>query len=127
MDLEVIRAGIQTRLLTVFERVHTEAPGSVNPPCAVITPDPETFIEYVDLDGTVELSFVIHVIVSQASSRTAQKALDDYLVSVPAAFDTTPTGVTDYAVVTDPGDYGEIVWAGASYYGVEFPLEVSTR
>lgn len=132
MDIAAVRAGLATKLGTVFERVHDNVPGSVNPPCAIIRLNPETAVRYKrTLTGTVEADFIVTVVVSAAWDRTGQEALDAYLStsgasSVLAALEGTVSGVTDYAIVVDARNYGAVTVGASQFFGVDFALEVST-
>lgn len=132
MDPAAVRAGLAAKLATVFERVHDNAPDSVNPPCAIIRLNPETAVRYKrTLTGTVELDFIITVVVSSAWTRTGQDALDAYMAtsgasSVLAALESIVSGVTDYAIVVEARNYGTVTVGTSQFFGVDFAVEVST-
>lgn len=136
-DIATIRAGLAAKLAnlaitvdgtTTPVNVYQRVPGDVTTPAAVVRPVPGTFVQYVRTQSlTTELLFLVTIVVSGGWSEQAQAALDDLLSTdaVLAAFAGSVSGVTDYAVVVEGQNYGDIEVAGVPYFGVDFVVEVS--
>jgi len=133
MDIAAIRTAIATQLDTIPGlRATGTAPGQVNPPIAIVTPNTTgMFITYGEtFDGAVSLAFQVYLLVSTASDRTAQALLDGYCnatgtQSVLACLQATPTlgGLVDYTAVIGAESYGNVDWNGVTYLGAIFTIQ----
>lgn len=130
-DFSAIRDGLKERLVSITGlRGYDTAPGTIEPPCAVVAPAPGAFIVPTSLGrGSFDVRFAVYLLVSSAWNRTAQDALDAYLAtegnqSVWVAIEDTPVTGTQYAVITGISNYGQIVYAGIQYYGVRIGVTV---
>lgn len=137
-SVSAIRDGLAARLATIDGlRVSDVVPGQVPVPAAIIKPgargkDAITFDRTFGR-GSDELTFSVMVLVSTASDRTAQDALDAYLAgegasSVKAAIegDETLGGLVSFAHVVSVREYGLVDYNGVSYLGADFTIEVTT-
>lgn len=129
-----IRDGLKTALETIEGlRVDDTAPGQINPPAAVILPgDPVVSWDSTFDRGSDDFQFIARVLVSLADLRTAQDALDAFLAgsgdsSVKQAVegDDTLGGVAYSTAVSSARNYGEYSYAGVTYLGVEFVVDIS--
>ncbi len=134
--LTEIRNALAAQIDALVPGLRTAAtvPGTVNPPVAVITPNPAALINYLEVmgSGLATWTMRVYIIVGTVSDRSAQAKLDGFLsptgeASIPAAVNADPTlgGVVEYAVCTTAQRYGEIVYAGVSYLGCEILVDVS--
>jgi hypothetical protein len=132
-SVSAIRDGLKTRLATVPGlRAHDVVPDVMNPPAAIVQ------LEDISFDATMgrgsdRLTFTVTLFVSNAWNRTAQDNLDAYLAgegasSIKAAIeaDETLASVVSFAWVMGVRNYGDFEFAGQSYYGAEFVIEVMT-
>jgi hypothetical protein len=133
-SLSALRAGIAARLATIPGlTVYASPPGQVNVPAAIVLPA----ADFVTFDATMgrgsdDFSFLARVLVADTVADVGQDSLDAYLAgsgahSVKAAIegDGTLGGIASYAVVTSARAYGDYEYAGLSYLGVEFAVEVT--
>jgi hypothetical protein len=137
VDVAAVRAGLAAKLANLAVvvdgqstpvNVYQRAPGDVATPAVVVRPAPGTFVQYVRTQSqTTEALFLVSIVVSGGWSEQAQAALDDLISTdaVLAAFTGSVTGVTDYAVVVEAQNYGDIEVAGVPQFGVDFLVEVS--
>jgi hypothetical protein len=107
------------------------APGSVNPPTAIVLPAPEDPIVFdATMDEQDEFSLQIRILMSAADERSGQEELLAYVArtgtrSIYAAVAAEPTlgGACSYAVVTRVTAYGDIDWGGQSFFGAELVVQ----
>ena len=134
--LTEIRDALAAQISALVPGLRTAAtvPATINPPVAVITPNPAALINYLEvLSSTVATwTMRVYIIVGTVSDRSAQTMLDAFLAptggsSVPAAINSDPTlgGVVEYAVPTAAQRYGELQYAGIAYLGCEILVDVS--
>lgn len=130
-DFAVVRDGLRDRLATITGlRAYDTAPGTIEPPAAVVAPAHGTFLLPSSFGrGSFDLRFTVYLMVSKSWERTAQDKLDGYLSStgtdnVWAAIEDAPVTGTQFAVVTGIGNYGQIVYAGMQFYGVQITVSV---
>ena len=130
-DLIAIRNAIAANItLHSGLRADGQARDSVSPPCAVVLPrDP--YITYAStMDGALDFSFAVLVLISDAAPVDAtQRALDAYLgvgqadpaiaLSVPQAIeaDNTLGGLVHFIQAVTAGGYGRIEYSGVTYFG----------
>lgn len=116
-------------------RTAATVPGTINPPVAIVTPNPAALINYQEVmsSGLAVYTLRVYIIVGAVSNRESQTLLDGFIsptgpASVPAAIaaDETLGQTVEWAVCTQANRYGEVVYAGISYLGVELLVEVST-
>lgn len=135
MNVSTVRNGLKARLDTIPEiTAYARPPKSVNLPAAVVRPAPGGAISFdaTMADGSHTLVFIVTVLVTDEIEDLGQEQLDDYLAttgtkSVRAAVETDDTlgGVVHYSRVSGVTDYGEIEYAGLSYIGADFLVEVT--
>jgi hypothetical protein len=130
-----IRNGLKARLdtiagLTAYARV----PKTINLPAAVVRPTPGTAISYdaTMADGAHDLQFLVTVLITDEVDELGQELLDDYLATTGAksiraaiATDDTLGAVVHFSRVVGVTDYGEIEYAGLTYIGADFLVEVT--
>ena len=139
-DLSEIRAALAAQI-TEFTGLaaQADAPGSVNPPVAVVIPG-QPIINYADtvnapgLDSAVTIMLIVLVIMSDAPpSDQVQRALDAYLgvgsgetVSIAQAINSDPSlgGVVHFCEPLTAGNYGRIDYAGGTYFGARVNVQV---
>ncbi|MGE5830145.1 MAG: hypothetical protein ACM30G_17555 [Micromonosporaceae bacterium] len=125
-----IKTGMGTDVLA--GRTYAFGVDSPNPPCLIVLPAPEDFLDYdVTFDGRDDFRLVLKILMGSADARTGQAALLGYLdrtgaTSVRAAVYTDPTlgGTASDCKVTGARGYGDVEWAGVPYYGAELVVEV---
>jgi hypothetical protein len=132
-SLSGIRDALKARLATIDGlRVYDTVPGQAVVPAAVIAPAPGTFLTYdATMDGADDVSFTVTLLVSTASDRAAQDALDAYLSdtgarSIKAAVDgdITLDDTVHFATVVEARNYGFLEYAGVNYLGCELLVNV---
>jgi hypothetical protein len=131
-SLSAIRDSLKTRLETISGlRAYDTVPGTINPPMAVVYPQPGTFLTFDTTlsRGSDDLTFLVHLFASTASDRAGQDALDSYLAgsgatSVKAAVEGQDVGEAHYMVVTEARNYGQTDYGGVTYLSVEFIVQV---
>ncbi len=134
--LTEIRDALAAQISALVPGLRTAAtvPGTINPPVAVVTPNPAALINYLEVMNSELATWTmrVYIIVGTVSDRSAQTMLDNFLAptgdsSVPAAINSDQTlgGVVEYAVPTAAQRYGEIVYGGVSYLGCEILVDVS--
>ena len=125
-----IRSGMGSDVLA--GRTYAFAPDSPNPPCAIVLPAPEDFLDFdVTFDGRDDFQLVVKILMGAQDDRTGQAALLGYLsrsgaTSVRTAIygDSTLGGtVSDLKVVGARG-YGDVEWAAQIFYGAELVVQV---
>ena len=134
-DISAIASAIATRVATIStltNRASAFGKDFVDPPWAVVVPAPgDLWREATFGGGAYDLTFLVKVLEKAAEDRASQDRLSNYMdtsgtSSIKAAVDGTLGGVVSFAVVTTAQNYGDVEYAGAQYYGVEFVVEVGT-
>lgn len=130
-DFAAVRDGLQARLASIAGlRAYDTAVGTVEPPCALVAPAHGTFLVTTSMGrGCYDMRFTVYLLVSSAWNRTAQDHLDAYLAStgpssVWIALEDTPVAGTDYAVINGISNYGQVLYSGVQYYGVQIAVTV---
>jgi hypothetical protein len=133
-SVTALRDGIAANLQNVLGlRTFPFVSDQITTPAAVVFPDPGTFLTFGTSYGgqSDDFVFVVVVAVSRSWDRTGQAILDSFLdatsaQSVKAAIECDPTlgGVADDLKVTEARNYGQLVYSGIEYYGVEFAVQV---
>jgi hypothetical protein len=130
-----IREGIQTRLNTISGlRAFDYAKGTIEPPTAIVVPDPGNFIDFDATmgDGADDYRFLVYVLVAGRVNRVATDELDGYIsrtgaTSIKTAIEGDPDlgSVVHFTNVTGVSNYGDIEYAGITYFGAVLTLEVT--
>ena len=115
-------------------RATTDRFGQINPPQAVILPQPGSLIRYsTTMDGETDYTLRAVVLVSIGDSAAGQDLLDGYLSpvgaqSVYAAIQADPTlgRAVAYAAVIEATTYGLTSWNAIDYLGVSLTLNIGT-
>src|SRR5215472_11063580 len=118
-------------------RADGQAKDQVVPPVAVVLPA-NPFINYsATMDNTLNLSFVVLLIISDAAPvEKTQRALDTYLgvgsgqaASVADAIeaDYNLAGTAHFVSVDSAGAYGRVDYAGQTYFGARLSLTVGAK
>lgn len=110
------------------------APDGMLTPFAVALPASGDFLTYdTTFDGADDMSILLKVIVGAEFSRAAQNQLLTYMdktgsLSIRAIIAAAPTlgGVVSSADVTGWQNYGDVEWAGVTYFGAEMLASVFT-
>lgn len=137
-DLDDAITALVTRIstglaaITLGGRVYAYAVDSPNPPTAIVLPAEGDFVNYdVSMDGLDDYELVVKLLVGTANSKTAQQELQGYLArsgstSVFAAInaDNTLGGTVSDVQVKTARSYGDIEWAGITYFGAELVVTV---
>jgi len=129
-----LRTGLATRLATITGlRTHATIPDQVNPPCAIVGA-PEVDYDRTMGRGLDAYRTTIRLLVSRATDRGAQNALDAYLApsgagSIKTAVegDQTLGGNFDVTRVTRAFGYGVYDVGGVLYLGCDFAVEAWGR
>lgn len=130
-DLGTIRTNLATRVATISGlRASAYLPEQVSPPMALIG-GPTSARRLAIGSSKRRWSIPIRVLVSSASNRAGQNALDDYLVlgttSIDDAIDGDKTlgGAVDTCIVRDScSGYGVYEHNGMQFWGFEVLVEV---
>ena len=112
-------------------RVSSQFAWQVNPPAAVIVPQPQQSLRFDALGDSV--SYLVRVVLlASATEDTSSVALmNSWLAtsgqnSVPAVIKNNPrlAGIYDYAVLESIRGYGLMEWAGQSYLGAQLLVTI---
>ena len=125
-----IRTGMGSDVLA--GRTYAFAPDSLNPPCAIVLPAPEDFLDFdVTFDGRDDFQLVVKLLMGAQDDRTGQAALLGYLsrsgaTSVRTAIygEATLGGVVSDCKVVGARGYGDVEWAAQIFYGAELVVQV---
>lgn len=127
-----IRSAIKGALETIDGlHAYAEAPGQIVAPAAIVLPaSPLINYDATMQRGSDDYQLVIRLLVNASVDDTSQTNLDAYLEpsgasSIKAAIDGDLGGVVDFARVARADNYGEYEYAGVTYLGVEFVVEVT--
>lgn len=132
-DFAVVRTGLKTRLETISGLTGYSKPGgTLVLPAALILP---RMIEYDETmaRGSDLLGFEVLLLVADPTAELAQEELDPYLngsgaSSVKAALESDSSGAissVDWIRVPRCSQYGEVIYAGKTYLGARFEVEVN--
>lgn len=132
-SITAIRAGLKTNLATISQlRCYDFVPAKPEPPCAIVMPNNDTFIERLSMArGHIGLTFVVTVLVENKVDDEAQDRLDAYLdpsgsSSAWAAIESSLTlsGVAENAVVQVVRNYTAYTFNDIPYLGAEIVVGV---
>lgn len=129
-----VRNGIATYLASHITglRATGNRPLQINPPMAVIVPVQGSFARYsVTMDGEVDYTVRVIVVVAPADSTAGEDTLDPYVAtsgpqSIWAAVQADPTlgGVVSSASVTEATGYGVMNMSGIDYLACQFIVNI---
>ena len=134
-NVVTIRDKIKTNLATVAGlATYDTVPDKPEPPCAIVMPDPNIFIERETMaKGVVTLNFVVLVLVGRVVDDAAQDNLDAYLntsgtgsIWVALESDTTLGAAASDCKVRSQvcRNYGAFTFNDITYLGAEFLVGV---
>lgn len=110
------------------------APGQIVPPAVVVIPAKPAIIYGRTMDGEVDISLLAICAVSAANDAYGQDVLLDYVstnsaksVYLAVALDTTLGGSCEYAEVMQVSTYGLVEYAGQTYMGATFLVQVGAH
>lgn len=133
-DLSAVRAALAATLDTIPGlRVSPIFVSQVNPPMAVIMPQPRQVLRFDTFGEGVSFMLMIQLLAAFGEDSGSQAQLDAYLGtgpgSIEAALIADPTlgGVADNANIDTIGRYGLTEWAGQSYLGAQCMITVMAR
>jgi hypothetical protein len=133
-DLGAIREALATQISTVPGlRVSATYVSVVNPPAAVIMPQPGQIIQFMTMDGLINYNLRIILLVTMASDTSSQEEMDDLMsttglgTSVLDAINADPSlgGSVAWALPSTMTTYGLIEWAGVQYFGTNILVTVA--
>lgn len=131
-SVSAIRDGIKTRLSTINGlRAHDTVPEDIATPAAIVRRR-QTSFDSTMARGSDDFQFSVTLLVSLDSWRAGQDVLDAYLAtsggsSIKAAVegDVSLGGTVHFVRVASAGEDGPVEYNGATYYAVDFTLEVT--
>jgi hypothetical protein len=113
-------------------RVSPVYQSQINPPAAIIMPQPRQSLRFDALGGTVSYLLRIVLLGSAVEDTSSQALMDGYLAttgtsSIAAALAANPTlsGSCDYCNMETVNGYGLMEWAGETYLGTQILLTVA--
>jgi hypothetical protein len=112
--------------------------GQINPPMAVVVPQPGQDLTFATIDGAVDYNLLVALMVSYTEDASSQALLDSYIdagsqvsvnTSVLAAIRANPTlgGLADFAVVNAVLGYGLRDWGGQQYLRADIMVQVAAH
>lgn len=124
-DLTSVRNALAAALSGISGlRVVPENQSQVNPPMALVLPQPQQVLRFDTLGGGISYLLRIILLVSYVEDLSSQLLMDSYLAStgtssIAAALKANPTlsGAVDYCNVDSVRGYGLMDWAGQQYLG----------
>lgn len=130
-DLTACCNGLAAVLAPVIPRVSPSFQAQVNPPCAVIVPQPQQSLRFDALGGAVSYLVRIVLLASYVEDASSVAQMNAWLAttgpqSVPEAIRASPrlAGVYDYINVESVRGYGLMEWAGQQYLGAQVLVTV---
>jgi len=131
-DLTAICNGLAAAVgLVPGLRVSPTFVAQVNPPAAIIMPQPGLGVKFDTIDGGVSYPLRVVLLVSYTEDASSVALMNGYLAStgpssVLAAIKANPrlAGVYDYANVESVRGYGLREWAGQQYLGADVVVNV---
>ncbi len=110
-------------------RVSAEYVSQVNPPMAVIMPQPQQSLRFDSMDGGVSYLLRIVVLLTYAQDSSSVTQMNAYLAttgtqSIPSVIRNNPrlAGTYDYLVLESTRGYGLTTWGGQEYLGCQFTV-----
>lgn len=131
-DLTAVCNGIAVVLQQIPGlRVSAEYVSQVNPPAAIVIPQPQQSLRFDTMDGGISYLLRIILLVSYVQDTSSVSAMNAYLAttgpnSVALAIKNNPrlAGTYDYAVLESARGYGLMSWGGQEYLGCQFTVTV---
>ena len=138
-DLNAIRAALASVIAAGIPnlRAYGQFQSQINPPCAVILPQPNQLLRFDTLEGGLTYMLRVVVLVAYTEDASSQTALDAYLgnltTSINKLIRSNPTlgGACESADVTavrgygaGASGYGLTEWAGQQYLGTNLLVNV---
>jgi hypothetical protein len=132
-SLATVRQSLATALGVIPGlRVAADYQSQVNPPAAIIMPQPRQSLRYDALGGAASYLLRIILLGSSLEDTSSQALMDGYLAttgssSIAAALAANPTlsGTCDYCNMETVNGYGLMEWAGQTYLGTQILLTVA--
>ena len=143
-DLDDVVVALKTRIAAgmlsagdpIASRVFAYAPDSLNPPTAIVLPAPGDFLAF-DVtfahNGEDTFGLVVKILMGSQDDRTGQSQLLGYLSrsgsnSIRTAIygDSTLGGTVADLKVTGASNYGDVEWAGQTFFGADISVEAFT-
>lgn len=130
-DLTAVCNSVGTTLATISGlRVSNQFVSQVNPPAAVVMPQPGQALRFDTLDGGITYFLRVVLLVSMTEDTSSVALLNSYLAttgasSVAQTLRLAPraAGVYDYAIMDSVRGYGMMEWAGQQYLGAQILVQ----
>jgi hypothetical protein len=134
-DLGTVRAALAATLSSGIPgmRVSATFASQINPPAAIIMPQPRQSLRFDTFGGGVSFLLMIQLLAQYGEDTGSQAQLDSWIgtgpQSIPAAIAANPTlgGIADNCNVDTIGQYGSIEWAGQTFMGARVMVTVLAR
>jgi len=134
-DLAAIRQALATALGGIAGlRVSPIFQAQINPPAAIIMPQPQQVLRFDALGGADSYLLRIVLLGSYTEDASSQSLMDSYLASsgsssIAAALAANPTlsGAVDYCNMDSVRGYGLMDWAGQQYLGAQILLTAAAK
>lgn len=134
-DLQACRQALASALGVIQGlRVSADFQAQINPPAAIIMPQPQQALRFDALGGSVSYLLRIVILGSYTEDASSQTLMDGYLAStgassVAAVLAANPTlgGVVDFCNMDSVRGYGLMEWAGQQYLGSQIMLTVAAK
>lgn len=134
-DLQACRNALAAALGAIPNlRVFADYQSQINPPTAIIVPQPQQALRFDALGGSVSYLLRIILLGSYTEDVSSQALMDSWLAttgssSIAAALAANPTlgGVVDYCNMESVRGYGLMEWAGQQYLGSQILLTVAAQ
>jgi hypothetical protein len=132
-SLTAVREALATALSGITGlRVSPIYLGTVNPPAAIIMPQPRQALRFDALGGSVSYLLRIILLGSYTEDSSSQALMDGYLAStgstsIAAALAANPTlsGACDYCNMDTVNGYGLMEWSAQQYLGTQILVTVA--
>lgn len=141
-DLDDVVTALKTRIAAgmlsagdpIASRVYAYARDTIDPPCALVLPAPGDFLAFdVTFDGSDTFGLLVKILMGTQNDRTGQSRLLGYLSrsgsnSIRTAIygDSTLGGTVADLKVTGASNYGDVEWAGQTFFGADISVEAFT-
>lgn len=130
-DLTAVCTSVGNVLATIPNlRVNSQFVSQINPPAAVVMPQPGQSLRFDTLDGGITYFLRVVLLVSLTEDTSSVSLLNSYLattgtLSVSQALRLSPraAGVYDYAIMDSVRGYGMMEWAGQQYLGAQLLVQ----
>ena len=127
-DLTAVCNGVATVLSQIPGlRVSAQYVSQVNPPEAIIIPQPQQALRFDTLDGGISYLLRVIILCTYAQDSSSVSQMNSFLAttgpsSIPSIIKNNPrlAGTYDYLVLESTRGYGLMTWAGQEYLGCQF-------